>query len=98
MHEEETVVRSISKLITRLLPGKPINAGFASALRGLRTGDQRALLGGAALAAFGWLRSRKPERELIYRREIPEGSSVVVRYGKKGQLPEIEISRRDDVT
>jgi hypothetical protein len=98
VHEEETVVRSFSKLITRAVGRNPVKSGVSTALRGLRTGDQRVLLGGAALAAFGWLRSRKPERELVYRREIPEGSSVVVRYGKKGALPKIDVRRRDDVT
>ena len=66
-------------------------AGATRALQGLRTGDQRALFTGAALAAYGWLRSNKGGRELIYRKEVPVGSSVVIRHGKKGQLPEIEI-------
>lgn len=86
-------MRRIMKLVERFLPASPVAAGVAGFLRGLRTGDQRALLGGAAMAAFGWWRTQQPSRELIYRREVPLGSTVVVRHGRKGELPEIEIHK-----
>lgn len=84
-------MRGLTKLVARFIPASPIATGTALALRGLRTGDQRALLGGAALAAFGWWRGQDGGRELIYRREVPVGSTVVVRHGRKGSMPEIEI-------
>jgi hypothetical protein len=87
-------VRRLSKLVARFLPASPLAAGTVTALRGLRTGDQRSLLGGAALLAFGWWRSQDGGRQLIYRREVPIGSTVVVRHGRKGDLPEIEIHER----
>lgn len=93
--EETTVVRRIVKLVERFLPASPMAAGVAGFLRGLRTGDQRALLGGAAMAAFGWWRTQQPSRQLIYRREVPVGSTVVVRHGRKGEMPEIEIHSAD---
>lgn len=87
-------MRRLAKLVARFLPASPVAAGTAAALRGLRTGDQRTLLGGAALLAYGWWRSQEGGRELIYRREVPVGSTVVVRHGRKGDLPEIEIHEK----
>ena len=67
-------------------------------LRGIRTGDQRALYTGAALMGYTWLKRQTNRRELLYRKEIPEGSAVVVRYGKRGKLTGVEIRKVDDLT
>jgi hypothetical protein len=88
-------VRKLMQLIKVRLFGAaavtPVAAGTTRVLRGLREGDQPTLLGGAAILAYGLLKKRGPERELIARREVPIGSAVVIRHGKKGQLPTIEI-------
>lgn len=79
-------------------PGSMMSLGATRALRGLRTGDQRTLFIGAAMAAFGWYRrSKAPKRELLRRIEVPEGTSLVIRSGSD-QAP-IEVRRADvDVT
>ncbi|MGH8926556.1 MAG: hypothetical protein ACRDWA_18320 [Acidimicrobiia bacterium] len=51
-------------------------------MRGLRTGDRNSLLSGAALLAFAlWRRSRKkkPTRELLVRKTIKPGETLVIR-------------------
>jgi len=69
--------------------------GVARAFRGLRTGDQRALLTGAAVAAFGWYRrTRPPTRTLIRRLEIKPGRSVVIRNG--ADQTRVDVVRSDD--
>jgi hypothetical protein len=68
--------------------------GVTRLLQGLRTGDQRALLLGAALAAFGWWRnSAAPKKELLKRTVVAKGSSVVVRNAT--DQPGVEIRRVD---
>lgn len=63
-------------------PATMLTRGAEQLFRGLRTGDQRALLTGAALAAFGlWRRSAAPKKELVFREVVKEGSSLVVRNG-----------------
>lgn len=70
-------------------------AGAARMWTGVRTGDQRALLIGAGLYAVAWLRAnRGPKKELLYRKTIPEGASFVIRTGKQGELPEIDVFKR----
>lgn len=64
--------------------------GWARTLRGLREGSQPMMLSGLALVFFQWLRSSKPREELIYRKEIPLGSTVVVRHARRG-MPKLEI-------
>lgn len=57
--------------------------GVTRVWRGLRQGDQRGLLLGAAMLAVSWLReSRGPERTLIKRIVLPDGESVVIRNGR----------------
>ena len=74
-------------------------AGAQRLWNGLRTGDQRTLLVGAGLYAIAWLRAnRAPKKELLYRKTIPEGSSFVIRTGKQGELPEVDVIRRSPVT
>jgi hypothetical protein len=84
-------VQSILKIFSRW--SGPTETPLSRTFRGLRTGDQRALLTGAALLGLRWLRSQSKERELVYSKEIPEGSAVVVRYGKRGRLPEVDVRR-----
>jgi len=76
--------------------GGMVTGGVARAFRGARTGDQQALLTGAALAAFGlWRRSSSKKKELLYRKTVPMGSSLVVRYGDGD---EVEVRRTDQRT
>lgn len=69
--------------------------GWARALRGLREGNQPMLLTGLGLVLFQWLRSSKPSKELIYRKEIPLGSTVVVRHVRRG-APRVEIHQPEE--
>ncbi len=70
-------------------------AGAQRLWNGLRTGDQRTLLMGAGLYAVAWLRAnRGPKKELLFRKTIPEGSSFVIRTGKEGELPEIDVVKQ----
>ena len=63
-------------------PRALISLGATRLFAGLRTGDQRALLAGAALAAFGlWRRSAGPKKTLIHRSVVREGDSLVIRNG-----------------
>lgn len=68
--------------------------GASRMLRGLRTGDQRMLFAGAALVLLGWWRRPSArQRTLVFREELRPGRSVIVRYGRTGDLPEIEVAR-----
>lgn len=63
-------------------------------LRGLRTGDQRTLYLGAALVLVGWWRRPSARgRTLVYREELKPGRSLVVRYGRHGELADLEIAQ-----
>ena len=72
----------------------PVAAGITRVLRGLREGNQQTLFTGAAVLAYGLYKRRGPEKQLIARREVPIGSSVVIRHGEKGRLPQIQIYER----
>lgn len=80
------------RLINRSL-GDPTSEAFRRSLRGLREGDRRELGIGLALAAFTYLRSTRPRRELIYRKTVPKGSAIVVHHRKRGR-PKLEIKKR----
>lgn len=72
-------------------PSGLMSSGLVRLFRGLREGDQRMLYAGAAMLAYGWLRkTAPPKKELLYRRQVPVGSTVVVRY-RKGDEPRLEI-------
>ncbi len=46
---------------------------------------------GASLAALAWLRDNKASRkELIFRKKLPAGSTLVIQHRKKGD-PRIEV-------
>ncbi|HSJ28610.1 MAG TPA: hypothetical protein VLB67_10390 [Acidimicrobiia bacterium] len=71
-------------------PGTMLAVGAARFFQGLRTGDQRALLAGAALAAFGWWRrSSPPKKTLIHRSVVRDGSSLVIRSGSDQSAVEV---------
>ncbi|CAN5808465.1 hypothetical protein BH23ACT5_BH23ACT5_07980 [soil metagenome] len=59
--------------------------GWARAIQGLRDGNQSLLVSGLALLLIQRLRSSRPKRELIYRKTIPLGSTIVVRHTAGGQ-------------
>ncbi len=53
--------------------------GLERSLRGLRTGDQRLLLTGAALLIVGWMRRNGGQRKLVFKRELKPGKGIVIR-------------------
>lgn len=66
--------------------------GFRRSLKGLREGDYRELSFGLVLGAIAYLQNNKPKKELIYRREVPTGSALVIHHKKSGK-PKLEIHR-----
>ena len=64
--------------------------GWPRVVRGLREGDQTVLLTGVALLFVQYLRSTKPRRQLVYRKTVPVGSTVVIRNTARGE-PKLEI-------
>jgi hypothetical protein len=67
-------------------------ASIDRTLLGLRTGDQRQLYFGLGLAALHYLGRTKPRKRLIYRRNVPEGSALVIHHKRVGD-PKIEVIR-----
>lgn len=66
--------------------------GWQRALRGVREGDQTLLLTGIALLAWQYLRRSRPRKQLLYRKQVPLGSTIVVRHARRGD-PRLEIHR-----
>lgn len=66
--------------------------GFRRSLKGLREGDYRELSFGLILGAVAYIQNTKPKKELIYRREVPTGSALVIHH-KKSDNPKLEIRR-----
>lgn len=66
------------------------SAGAGRLWRGLRSGERRDLFLGAALLAFSWLRQSKPKKELLFRKEVPVGSAIVIHHNRRGD-PRIEV-------
>lgn len=66
--------------------------GWPRVVRGLREGDQTVLLTGAALLFLHYLRTTKPRKQLLYRKIVPVGSTVVVRNSRRGD-PKLEIHK-----
>ena len=64
--------------------------GVTRALRGLRRGDQRELVLGLALAIFAYMKSGDTDRELLFRKKVPEGSAIVIHHRRRGD-PKIEV-------
>lgn len=89
-------------IVSMFLNPKTVRAlGTSRALRGLRTGNQSVLIGGLALAIIGWARGRsanQPDRELLVRKVVPLGSTLIVRHAPDGSIePRIEV-REPDIT
>ena len=73
----------------------PLTTGFNRALRGLRTGDRNSLLSGAALLALAlWQRNRKkqPTRELLVRKALKPGETIVIR-GARANARSLDLDR-----
>jgi hypothetical protein len=66
--------------------------GRQRAMRGLRESDDRQLYIGLALTALAYLRRTAPRRQLVYRREIPEGAALLIHHKGSGE-PRLEIIR-----
>lgn len=66
--------------------------GWARAIQGLREGNQSLLVTGLAILLIQGLRSSRPKRELVYRKTIPLGSTIVVRHTHRGQ-PRLDIHK-----
>ncbi len=79
------------RLINRLW-GDPTSEAYRRSLQGLREGDRRQLTIGLALAAFAYLRSTGPRKELLYRKTVPKGSALVIHHRKRGR-PKLEIRK-----
>jgi hypothetical protein len=78
-------------------PASLITTGASRFFQGLRTGDQRTLLTGAAIAAVGlWRRVARPKKVLISRTVVKEGSSLVIRNGT--DQARVEVRRIDPAT
>ncbi|MEX2654961.1 MAG: hypothetical protein WD532_08035 [Acidimicrobiia bacterium] len=76
-------------------PRSLVSLGTARLFQGLRTGDQRAVFTGAALAVFGWWRrSAQPNKVLVHRSVVREGSSLVIRNGS--DQTRVDVRRVDD--
>lgn len=65
-------------------------AGYNRTLRGIREGDTRELYLGLALSALAYLQRTKPRKQLLYRKEVAEGSALVI-YHKRSGNPRLEI-------
>lgn len=68
----------------------PREEGVRRTLRGFRQGDHRELYLGLALTALAYLRRSRPQRELLFRKAVPEGSALVIHHKKRG-APKIEV-------
>lgn len=68
--------------------------GWTRALRGLREGNQAVLLTGLALVLLQRMRGSRRERQLVYRKRLPVGSTLVVRHAQKGG-PRVEIRQAE---
>jgi hypothetical protein len=58
----------------------------------LRRGDRRDLYLGVTLALISLMRQKSTDKELIFRKKLPEGSALVIHHKKKGD-PKIEVIR-----
>jgi hypothetical protein len=58
----------------------------------LRNGKRSDLFLGAAMLALAFFRHNKPSKELIFRKELPVGSAIVVHHTRRGE-PKIEVIR-----
>lgn len=68
----------------------PREEGFRRTLTGLREGDRTEMYIGLALTALAYISRTRPQRELLFRKAIPEGSALVIHHKKRG-APRIEV-------
>ena len=81
------------RLAKRLLGTSDLTAaGWQRTLRGLRTGERRDLYLGLGLAALSFLRRTAPRKQLLFRKNVPEGSAIVIQHRRKGD-PKITVTR-----
>jgi hypothetical protein len=60
-----------------------LREGIARAARGVRTGDQRLVYLGVGMMIWDWWRkSRKPARQLVYRKNLKPGDELTVRMSR----------------
>ncbi len=65
----------------------PLTAGIDRTLRGLRTGDRKALFGGVTLLLFGvWRNRRNRPREVIKKTTVKPGEILVIRGTTLGEV------------
>jgi len=85
------MARIIDRII-RLAWGtaNPGAAGRMKFAQGIRRGDTRDMYLGLALLSLSYLRRTQQRRELLYRREVPEGSALVIHH-KDESAPRLEI-------
>ena len=80
----------MAKLTKRLMKrtlgsSDPAAEGIRRTLKGLRESDNRELALGLALAAFAYLQRTAPRKQLLYRKTVPEGSTLVIRNTRSGE-------------
>ncbi|HEU4318631.1 MAG TPA: hypothetical protein VFS66_00970 [Acidimicrobiia bacterium] len=79
------------KLIDRALGARdPREEGFRRTLTGLREGNRTELYTGLALTALAYISRTRPQRQLLFRKSLPEGSALVIHHKKRG-APRIEV-------
>lgn len=64
-----------------------VRTGLIWLFRGARRGQSPVSAVGAAIALFGWLRSRRgPDKELVYARNLKKGEAVTVKLVRSGTV------------
>ena len=56
-------------------------------MRGLRTGDRKLVLTGAAVLAYALYRRRASGRRVVYRTRLSEGERIAFRFAGEGRPP-----------
>lgn len=67
-------------------------AGRRRVMSGIRDSESRDLYVGLGLLAISYLSRTKARKQLLYRREVPEGSALVIHNKGEGQ-PRLEITK-----
>lgn len=68
--------------------------GYGRAFRGLRQNDRREMMLGLALTALAIMRDSRGKKELLFRKEVPTGSAIVIHHKRRGD-PKIEVIKPD---
>lgn len=83
------------RLVAKVLGDSDVaRAGADRAFRGLRQRDKRELALGLVLSGLTYLQRTKPRKSLVYRQELKEGSTVVIRNTVAGE-PTLELEADD---